>query len=152
MDRDAIFVGAGVDAVIAVVAATMALPERVRWPAFAGVLAGGLFGGYLAGRLAAGSWRRRTRHGLLAGVGGGAAFALAVRWSFEPGTPPGALRPANYLLATAAGWLPSGFTARYDALLGVAAALAFGVLYAVEGALAAGAAPGGDADVLAVRE
>ncbi|NEU58884.1 hypothetical protein FXF75_19735 [Halorussus sp. MSC15.2] len=149
---DAVLVGAGVDAAIAVVAATLALPERVRWPAFAGVLAGGLLGGYLAGRLAAGSWRRRPRHGLLAGVVGGAAFALAVRWSFEPGTPPGALRPANYLLATAAGWFPSGFTARYDALIGVAAALAFGVLYAVEGALAAGAAPGDESGIVAVRE
>ncbi|WP_205254563.1 hypothetical protein [Halorussus rarus] len=152
MDRDAILVGAGADAALAALAAAVELPEGVRWPAFAGVLAGGFVGGYLAGRLAAGPWRRRVGHGLLAGLLGGAALAVAVRWSFEPGAPSGALWPANYVLATGARWLPPGVAGRYDALIGAAAALAYGVLYAAEGALAAGAAPGGDASTAAVRE
>ncbi|WP_435180928.1 hypothetical protein [Halorussus sp. AFM4] len=152
MDRDAILVGAGADAGLAALAAAVELPEGVRWPAFAVVLAGGFVGGYLAGRLAEGPWRRRVNHGLLAGLLGGAALAVAVRWSFEPGAPSGALWPANYVLATGARWLPPGVAARYDALIGTLAALPYGVLYAAEGALAAGAAPGGEPDAPAVRE
>ena len=150
-DPEAVTIGAATDAGIAVVAATLALPKSARWPAFAGVAAGGLLGGYLAGRLAAGSWRRRTRHGLLAGLVGGATFAVAVWWSLQPGTPAGALRPANYLLAVGAGRLPSEFTARYDTVIGVAAALACGTLYVAEGVLASGAAPSGGSDEMIVR-
>ena len=151
-DPEAIVIGGATDAGIAVVAAILALPKSARWPAFAGVTAGGLLGGYLAGRLAAGSWRRRTRHGLLAGLVGGTAFAVAVWWSLQPGTPLGALWPANYLLAVGAGRLPSEFTAEYDAAIGVAAALTCGALYVAEGVLASGAAPGGDSDAIMVRE
>ena len=148
----AAFVGAAADAGIAVLAATVPLPTDVRWPAFAAVAAGGLLGGYLAGRLAAGSWRRRTRHGLLAGLLGGAAFAVAAWWSFFPGTPHGALRPANYLLAVGAGRLPSGLAARYDAVLAAGAALACGTTYVAEGVLASGAAPGDGADAALIRD
>lgn len=142
-DWTAVFAGAATDAGITIVAATLGLPAAARWPAFGGVLAGGLLGGYLAGRLAAGPWRRRVRHGLLAGTFGGAALAIAVWWSLQPGTPAGALWPANYLLAVGVGWLPTEVTARYDFALGVAAALAHWAVYLAEGALGGGAAPGG---------
>lgn len=151
-DWNAVLVGALADAGIAVLAAVVALPEAVRWPAFGGVLAGGLLGGYLAGRLAGGPWRNRFRHGLLAGLLGGGALAVAVWWSLQPTSPAGALWSANYVLATAAAWFPPEFTARYDALIGVSAALVLGGLYAVEGALAGGAAPGGESEAVAVRE
>lgn len=151
-DANAIAVGAAADAGIAIVAATVGLPASARWPAFAAVLAGGLLGGYLAGRLAGGDWRSRVGHGLAAGLLGGAAFATAVWWSLQPGTPNGALWPANYVLAIGAGWLPTDVTARYDVAIGVAAALAHGGLYAVEGALAGGAAPDGESAMVAVRE
>jgi hypothetical protein len=150
-DWRAVLLGGSVDAAIAYVAATVALPAGARWPAFAGVLAGGLVGGYLAGRRSSGSWRDRVRHGLLAGVVGGAALAVAVWWSLHPGTPSGALWSVNYLLATGAAWLPPEVVLRYDALLGAAAALACGVVYAVEGALAAGAAPGGESELGEIR-
>ncbi|WP_135852408.1 hypothetical protein [Halorussus salinus] len=151
MNRRAVLVGATIDAAIAFVAAATALPEGARWPAFAGVLAGGLVGGYLAGR-GVGAWHERVRHGLLAGLLGGAALAVAVWWSLQPGTPEGALWPVNYLLATGARWLPPGAAARYDALLGVGAALACGTAYAVAGTLAAGAAPGGEAEIELSRD
>ncbi|UPW02081.1 hypothetical protein M0R88_08290 [Halorussus gelatinilyticus] len=151
MNWRAVFVGATADAGFACFAAAVALPEAARWPAFAGVLAGGLVGGYLAGRRA-GSWRDRVRHGALAGLLGGGALAVAVWWSLQPGTPDGALWSANYLLATGARWLPPGAAARYDALLGVATALACGTVYVVEGALAAGAAPGGESEIPLARD
>lgn len=151
-DPEAVLVGAAADAGIAVVAATVSLPTSARWPAFAAVLAGGFLGGYLAGRLAGGSWRARVSHGLAAGLLGGVALAIAVWWSLQPGTPDGALWPANYVLAAGARWFPPDFTARYDVAIGVAAALAHGSLYAVEGALAGGAASGGEPAVGAMRE
>jgi hypothetical protein len=154
LDRnaEAVAVGGAADAGIALVAAVVALPEAARWPAFAGVAAGGLVGGYLAGRLAGGAWRNRVRSGLLAGLVGGAAFAVAVWWSLQPGTPAGALWSVNYLLATGAAWLPPGVAARYDALLGVGAALVCGAVYVAEGAVAGGAASGGESEVVVVRE
>lgn len=151
MNRRAVFVGGITDAVVAYFAATVALPKEARWPAFAAVLAGGLVGGYLAGRRS-GAWRERVRHGLLAGVLGGGALAVAVWWSLQPGTPDGALWPVNYLLATGARWLPPGAAARYDTLLGVAVALACGTVYAVAGALAAGAAPSGETKIALTRD
>lgn len=147
-DYRAILVGAGVDAAVAALAAVVALPVGVRWPAFAAVVAAGLLGGHLAGRIASGSWRRRVGHGLVAGLLGGAALAVASWWSFQPGAPSGALWPANYLLATAG--FPADFAARYDAAIGVVAALLLGVAYVAEGALAGGAAPGDETVV--VRE
>ncbi len=154
LDRnaEAVAVGGLADAGIALAAAVVALPEEARWPAFAGVAAGGLVGGYLAGRLAGGSWRNRVRSGLLAGLVGGAVLAVAVWWSLQPGTPAGALWSVNYLLATGAAWLPPGFAARYDALLGVGAALVCATVYVAEGALAGGAAPGGESEIVVIRE
>lgn len=146
-DAGAVLAGAGADAAVAALAATVALSELARWPAFGAVLAGGLLAGFLAGRRAGGRWGHRARHGLLAGVLGGAALAAAVWWSLFPGTPLGAFRPANYVLAVAAGRLPPGVAAAYDSVIAAAAALAFGLLYAAEGWLAAGAASGGNGDL-----
>lgn len=151
-DPGAVLVGAAANAGIAAISATLTLPQSARWPAFGAVLAGGLLGGYLAGRLSGGAWRSRVSHGLGAGLLGGGALAIAVWWSLQPGTPHGALWPANYVLATSARWVPPDFTARYDVAIGVAAALAHGGLYAVEGALAGGAAPGDESGVVAVGE
>jgi hypothetical protein len=151
-DWQAVLAGGAADAAVAVLAAVVALPEEARWPAFGGVLAGGLLGGYLAGRLASGPWRTRLRHGLLAGLLGGAVLAAAARWSLQPDTPDGALWSLNYLLATGAAWLPPGAAARYDSLIGVGAALICGLLYVAEGVLAAGAAPVGESDAVAVRD
>ncbi|USZ74558.1 hypothetical protein NGM07_14040 [Halorussus vallis] len=150
MELEAVLVGATVDAAVATFAALVALPAGARWPAFAAVAAAGLVGGHLAGRVAGGTFRRRLGHGVLAGLLGGAAFAVAVWWSLQPGAPNGALWPVNYLLATAG--LPTDLAARYDVALGVAAATTCGLLYVLEGALAGGAAPGGDAEAVVLRE
>lgn len=150
MDWNAVLAGAATDAAIAVLAAAVPLPAEVRWPAFAVLAGAGLLGGYVAGRRAAGPWRVRLRHGLLAGLVGGAAMAAATWWSFRPGSPSGALWALNYLVATSG--LPPELAARYDVAIGVAVAVAFGGLYVAEGAVAGVTAPGGDPEALAVGE
>lgn len=152
MDRRAVVAGATADAGVAVLAAVVELPAGTRWPAFAAVAGGGLLGGYLAGKLAAGSWRRRLAHGLLAGVLGGAAFGAAVWWSLQPAAANGALWPVNYVLANAAAWFPPELTARYDAAIGAATAVVMGLLYLVESVVASGVAPGGGVEAVTVRE
>jgi hypothetical protein len=146
MHWKAVLAGAATDVAIAALAATVPLPAGVRWPAFAALAGAGLLGGYVAGRLASGSWRSRLHHGLTAGLVGGAA----TWWSFQPGTPSGALWSLNYLVATSG--LPPQFAAHYDTAIGVAVALAFGALYVAEGAVASVSAPGGEPATLPIEE
>lgn len=152
MDRRAVIAGASIDTGVAILAAFVGLPAGARWPAFAAVAGGGLLGGYLAGSLAAGSWRRRIAHGLVAGLLGGVAFGAAVWWSLQPAAANGALWPVNYVLATGAAWFPPGLTARYDAALGIGTAVLMGLLYLVESVVASGAAPGGGVEAVTVRD
>lgn len=140
LDWRAVVAGTAVDATAAMLGATLPLPPYARWPVFSVVACAGLLGGHVAARLASGGWRRRVGHGLLAGVFGGATFAVAVWWSFQPAAPRGALWPVNYVVATVG--LPTEFAARYDAAIGVAVALLGWGLFVAEGALAAGATAG----------
>jgi len=133
-------VGAGVlvELLAVAVGATIPLPRGVRTSAAVALLGVGLAGGYVAGWFAGGNWHDGLRHGMLAGVIGGAMLALVLGYTMAtPGSEVGALWGMNHLIAT--GGIPL-CVAAYDALLGIALPLLAGTIVAVEGAIAGGAA------------
>jgi hypothetical protein len=134
-------VGAGVlIQLLAVLAgATFSLPRSVRVTAALALLMAGLAGGYTAGWFAGGDWRSGLLHGFLAGGIGGGALALVLRHTMTtPGSEVGALWGLNYLIATSG--IPSELAAAYDAQIAVVLPALLGLLFALEGALAGGAA------------
>ncbi|WP_227357005.1 hypothetical protein [Haladaptatus salinisoli] len=134
-------VGAGVliQLLAVLVGATIPLPRSVRVTAALALLMTGLAGGYTAGWFAGGDWRDGLLHGLLASAVGGGVFAVVLRHTMTtPGSEVGAFWGLNYLIATSG--IPSELAATYDAQLAVVLPALAGLLFALEGALAGGAA------------
>ncbi|SIR81519.1 hypothetical protein SAMN05421858_3904 [Haladaptatus litoreus] len=134
-------VGAGVlvELFAVAVGATLPLPPDVRITAALALLTVGLVGGYVAGRVADGNWRDGIRHGLFAGIVGGFALALVLGYTMAtPGSEVGALWGLNYLIATSG--IPTDLAAVYDQQLGILFPAIAGLLVAIEGAVAGGAA------------
>ncbi|WP_435157207.1 hypothetical protein [Haladaptatus sp. DFWS20] len=139
MHVEAVGAGVLVELLAVAVGATLPLPPELRITAALALLTVGLAGGYVAGRVAGGNWRDGIRHGLFAGVIGGGALALVLGYTMvTPGSEVGALWGLNYLIATSG--LPSEFAAMYDQQLAILVPAVVGLLLAIEGALAGGAA------------
>ncbi|WP_458186793.1 hypothetical protein [Haladaptatus sp. NG-WS-4] len=139
MRLEAVGAGVLVQLLAVLVGATIPLPRRIRVTAAVALLTVGLAGGYVAGWFAGGTWRDGVAHGLLAGMGGGVVLALVLHYTMTtPGSEVGALWGLNYLIATSG--IPTQLAAEFDAELGVVIPALAGLLLALEGALAGGAA------------
>lgn len=140
IDRNALLVGVVLQ--VALLATAASVPP-LRHPVFGplALAAVGLFGGAVVGGLVGGSRRARAYHGLLSGVGGGLVFAAWLWYTLVANVYLGAFYGVAYVVATAG--IPPELATRYDALVPVALGAFGAVLYAVEGALAAGLVPSG---------
>ncbi|WP_266080171.1 hypothetical protein [Haladaptatus caseinilyticus] len=139
MRVEAIGAGVLVELIAVAVGATLPLPPELRINAGVALLTIGLAGGYVAGRVAGGNWRKGILHGSFAGAIGGVVLAVVLGYTMvTPGSEVGALWGLNYLIAT--GGLPTEFAAVYDRQLAIVFPALIGVLLAIEGAVAGGAA------------
>lgn len=146
MNWRAVVLGVAVQAGALAAGNFVALPAGMLWIGAVLLFCVGFAGGFVAGAAADGGWRVRTRHGATAGLLGGVAF-LGTLWASAgyliPRASRGAFWEINYFLTTSS-VLPQQIVADYGEavvlLVGALGALA----YAVEGAVAGGAAPGDD--------
>ena len=145
--REAIALGVLVEVLAILLANFISLPGAIMWVGVVLALTIGLVGGLVAGRFTSGGWQTRAVHGLLTGLIGGLLFGVTLWFGMSyviPRTGHSALWEINYALATypigirQVSWLYTGNT------LMVPLVLLSMVLFAVEGYIAGGAAPGSE--------
>lgn len=143
--HDAIVLGVLVEILAILVANFIPLPRGTGWVGVVLSLMIGLIGGLVAGNVANGRWQTRTMHGVLTGFIGGLLFGVTLWFgmrSIIPRTDHSALWGISYALSMhpigirQLPWLYTGNT------LAVLLVLVPTLLFAVEGYIAAGVAPG----------
>ena len=143
----AIALGVLVEVLAIFLANFVSLPGAIMWVGVVLALITGLIGGLVAGRFTSGGWQTRAMHGLLTGLIGGLLFGVILWFGMSyviPRADHSALWGINYVLATnpigirQLSWLYTGNTLMVPLILLSMA------LFAVEGYIAGGAAPGSD--------
>lgn len=135
----AVAAGALVELFAIALGATVPLPLDVRVTAGLALLTVGIAGGYVAGRLAGGTWKTGLRHGLVAGTFGGVVFATVLYYTMtHPGSEVGAYWGLNFAISRID--FPPWLVDRYGRTLAALVAALGGVALALEGAIAGGAA------------